>query len=148
MSYQALLETEFGDFEIIRHEEQNNEYQGMLIQTTKDGSTIRTRLAKKTAKKEGYFVAFWEKNDQNTNVAFAEKNSPDFLCMVVIDNDLQGLFVIPKQILGEKGILSRAVRKGKMAARFYPAWCQNLNKTAQKTQSWQLAFFKTIKLED
>lgn len=142
LRYQALLEAEFGGFEIVKYEDQNKEYQGMVIKTAKDGCTIRTRLAKKTEKKEGCFVAFWEKNDQNTNVAFDEKDSPDFLCIVVRDEDLQGLFVIPKQVLVEKGILRSEGTKGKMAVRFYPAWCQTLNKTAQKTQKWQLNFFK------
>lgn len=142
LKYQALLEAEFGAFEIVQYEKQNKEYQGMVIKTAKDGCTIRTRLAKKTEKKEGYFVAFWEKNNQNTNVAFDKKDSPDFLCIVVNDEDLQGLFVIPKQVLVEKGILSSEGIKGKMAVRFYPAWCENLNKTAQKTQKWQVDFFK------
>ncbi|MBF2400424.1 MepB family protein [Listeria seeligeri] len=130
MRYQALLEAEFGAFEIVQYEKQNKEYQGMVIKTAKDGCTIRTRLAKKTEKKEGYFVAF------------DKKDSPDFLCIVVNDEDLQGLFVIPKQVLVEKGILRSEGIKGKMAVRFYPAWCENLNKTAQKTQKWQLDFFK------
>lgn len=148
MKYRALLEAEFGGFEIIRHEDQNNEYQGMVIQTAKDGRIIRTRLAKKTAKKAGYFAAFWEKNNENNNVAYDKKDATDFLCIAVMDIHLQGLFVFPKQVLVEKGIMSSAGAKGKMAVRFYPGWCQNLNNTARKTQDWQLAFFKDYPTEE
>lgn len=148
LRYQELLKAEFGGFEIVQYEDQNKEYRGMLIKKEKNGCIIRARLAKKTDKKEGYFVAFWEKNNQNTNIPYGEKDSLDFLCIVVVDEGAQGLFVIPKQILVEKGVLSSEKLKGKMAVRFYPAWCQNLNKTAQKTQAWQLAFFKDYSTEE
>ncbi|WP_176693875.1 MepB family protein, partial [Listeria monocytogenes] len=33
---------------------------------------------------------------------------------------------------------------------FYPTWCQDLNKTAKKTQAWQQVYFKnySIRKED
>lgn len=148
MTYEELLDEEFGASELIHYENQNKEYRGMLLKTIPKNQIIRTRLAKKTAKKAGYFVAFWEKNNENTNVAYDKKNPADFLCIVVTENHLQGVFVFPKHVLVEKGILRSAGAKGKMAARFYPAWCRDLNKTAQKTQDWQLAFFKDYTTEE
>ncbi|MBW5790619.1 MepB family protein, partial [Listeria monocytogenes] len=118
--------------------------------TAKDGTTIRTRLAKKTDKKAGYFVAFWEKDEFGKNCPFDENDCADFLCIVVIDGDLNGLFVFPRQCLIDKGILTSEASIGKMAARFYPTWCQDLNKIAKKTQAWQQVYFKnySIRKED
>ncbi|MBC8923051.1 hypothetical protein IAI17_35285, partial [Escherichia coli] len=50
MEYEQLLQSELGELEIIREELQNKEYRGMIVKTAKDGTTIRTRLAKKTDK--------------------------------------------------------------------------------------------------
>ncbi|MBF2441708.1 MepB family protein [Listeria innocua] len=150
MEYEQLLQSELGELEIIREELQNKEYRGMIVKIAKDGTMIRTRLAKKTDKKAGYFVAFWEKDELGKNCPFDENDSADFLCIVVIDGDLNGLFVFPRQCLIEKGILTSEVGIGKMAARFYPSWCQDLNKIAKKTQAWQQAYFKnySIRKED
>lgn len=63
MEYEQLLQSELGELEIIREELQNKEYRGMIVKTAKDGTMTRTRLAKKTDKKAGYFVAFWEKDE-------------------------------------------------------------------------------------
>ncbi|MGC3124314.1 MepB family protein, partial [Enterococcus faecalis] len=41
-------------------------------------------------------------------------------------------------------ILKTNQQKCNMAERFYPSWCQNLNKTAKKTQNWQLAYFTDL----
>ncbi|ECL7819264.1 TPA: MepB family protein [Listeria innocua] len=150
MEYEQLLQSELGELEIIREELQNKEYRGMIVKTAKDDTTIRTRLAKKTNKKAGYFVAFWEKDEFGKNCPFNENDSADFLSIVVMDGDLNGLFVFPRECLIEKGILTSEVGIGKMAARFYPSWCQDLNKTAEKTQAWQQVYFKnySIRKED
>ncbi|HFL0276011.1 TPA: MepB family protein, partial [Listeria monocytogenes] len=120
MEYEQLLQNELGELEIIQEELQNKEYRGMIVKTAKDGTTIRTRLAKKTDKKAGYFVAFWEKDEFGKNCPFDENDCADFLCIVVIDGDLNGLFVFPRQCLIDKGILTSEASIGKMAARFYP----------------------------
>lgn len=61
MEYEQLLQSELGELEIIREELQNKEYRGMIVKTAKDGTMTRTRLAKKTDKKAGYFVVFGRK---------------------------------------------------------------------------------------
>lgn len=66
----------------------------------------------------------------------------DELVIVVIDSYNSGLFIIPKEVAVNKRILSTRDSKGKMAMRFYPPWCTNLNKTAQSTQKWQLEYFR------
>ncbi|MBC1344404.1 hypothetical protein HB799_10040 [Listeria welshimeri] len=150
MEYERLLQNELGELEIIQEELQNKEYRGMIVKTAKDGTMIRTRLAKKTDKKAGYFVAFWEKDEFGKNCPFDENDSADFLSIVVIDDDLKGVFVFPRQCLIDEGILTSEAGIGKMAARFYPTWCQDLNKIAKKMQAWQQGYFKnySIRKED
>ena len=53
------------------------------------------------------------------------------LAIVIADQEKQGLFLLPKECLINKNS-QNASTKGKMAARFYPSWCQNLNQTAKK----------------
>lgn len=61
MEYEQLLQNELGELEIIQEELQNKEYRGMIVKTAKDGTTIRTRLAKKTDKKQGTLLLFGRK---------------------------------------------------------------------------------------
>lgn len=98
----------------------------------KDGIMICMCLVKKMDKKVGYFVVFWEKDEFGKNCFFDENDSVDFLCIVVIDDDLNGIFVFLRQCLIEKGILISEVGIGKMVVRFYLMWCQDLNKIVRK----------------
>lgn len=86
-------------------------------------------------------MAFWEKNSSQKNEPFKEENSPELLAICVVDEDNRGVFVIPKKGLVKNNILATTNNKGKMAARFYPSWSDILNKTAKKTQDWQLKYF-------
>lgn len=63
MKSMTLLEKGFGAFEILEYEKWNDAYEGRLIQQIDPAIKIRSRLAKKTPKKEGYFVAFWKKKN-------------------------------------------------------------------------------------
>lgn len=121
MNSLPILEKAVGAITLLSEEKQNAEYEGFLCQVNESQQLIRSRLAKKTPKKEGYFVAFWEKNQEK-----------------------QGLFLLPKECLIQQKILKMHQQKGKMAARFYPSWCQNLNQTAKKTQKWQLTYFTDL----
>lgn len=139
-----ILKDSIGNFEILNYEEQNSEYEGMVIQLANNNKIVRSRLAKKTPKKDGYFVAFWEKDSQNVNRPFSELYSIEELAILINDEDKRGIFLIPKEVAVKNRILSNENQKGKMAMRFYPSWCKNLNSTAQKTQSWQLSYFIEI----
>lgn len=141
-SEKTLINT-FGDFKILQYEEQNKEYEGVIIEIARDKRVIRCRLAKRTPKKEGYFVAFWEKDNSNTNTPFKDISSPDYLAIIIDDDDKKGIFILPKEIAISKGILSTNHKMGKMAMRFYPPWCTKLNNTARKTQQWQNEYFKS-----
>uniref|UniRef100_UPI003F57AB48 MepB family protein n=1 Tax=Terribacillus aidingensis TaxID=586416 RepID=UPI003F57AB48 len=120
-------------------EDHNKDYEGLLIEI--ENKTYRSRLAKATPKKRGYFVVFWEKDENNKNQPYSFSESPDKVIISIIDNDLRGQFIFPKSKLLEKGILSNETIKGKMAIRVYPSWERDLNNTAAQTQKWQQNFF-------
>lgn len=142
MKSQKILFNLLGEFTVQQFEDQNRAYEGAIIEIIKDKQLIRSRLAQKTPKKEGYFVVFWEKDELNVNQPFKANNSPDYLAIVVDDGNQKGLFLIPKQIAVQQKILSTDRQTGKMAMRFYPPWCTNLNNTAKKTKRWQMNYFK------
>lgn len=129
----------------VHEETQNSEYEGGIV--TINGQSYRSRLAKLTPKKVGYFVAFWEKGPNNQNQAFDMANTPDKSIISIIDGDLKGQFVFPKSILIQKGVLRREHAKGKMAMRVYPTWFDQLNTTASQTQKWQGAYFIDLSSE-
>lgn len=127
-------------------EPQNSEYESFTFRV--GGLSFRNRLAKKTPTKKGYFVVFWEKDKQKENHAFSFKESPDFLIINIIDNYHNGLFLFPKSVLLKHKILSGFQSKGKMGIRVYPIWENNLNKTAIKTQKWQLEYFLDLSIRN
>ena len=127
------------NIEQISEESQNSVYEGFRFRLK--SKTYRSRLAKKTPTKKGYFVAFWGKDSQGKNKPFDYDSSPDFLIINMIDSDNKGQFVFPKAILAQKKILVSPNSKGKMALRIYPDWIKELNKTALKTQQWQKSHF-------
>lgn len=129
----------------IKVEQQNAAYEGTYFEL--NGHQYRSRLAKMTPKKKGYFVVFWEKDDKNQNQPYEFADSPDKLIISVIDGHLQGQFIFPKSILLEKGILSGPNQTGKMATRVYPIWVKDLNPSAQKTQNWQVPYFIDLSSE-
>ena len=134
MKMTDILHRYYGDFDLINEKwKDDQEYK-------------RCRLAKKTPKKEGYFTVFWKKDQNNNNVPYTNEDLGDELVIVVIDSYNSGLFIIPKEVAVNKRILSTRDSKGKMAMRFYPPWCTNLNKTAQSTQKWQLEYFRSYKI--
>jgi len=103
--------------------------------------TYRSRRAKKTPNKKGYFVVFWVKDENNKNRPYTYEESADKLIITIMDADKKGQFIIPKEVLLKKHIISHNNIKGKMAMRVYPSWEANLNKTAAQTQNWQQDYF-------
>ncbi|UBV34144.1 MepB family protein [Staphylococcus xylosus] len=117
----------------------NAEYESCTFQA--DKQTFRSRIAKKTPNKQGYFVVFWTKDHENKNRPFTYNESCDKLIITVIDESHKGLFIFPKDVLAQQNIIANGAKKGKMAMRIYPTCEQKLNQTAIKTQSWQLNYF-------
>lgn len=143
LSFDILKKT-FGEFKALKEERWNADYEGILIKTVDSNQFIRSRLAKKTSKKAGYFTVFWMKNKQYQNVPYTDVTSPELLAIVIHDENRKGIFLIPKDIAIKKNILTSQHTKGKMAMRFYPTWCSQLNKTALATQKWQVKYFTDL----
>lgn len=129
----------------LHEEKQNADYEGHTF--SMNHQTYRSRLGKKTPKKNGYFVAFWEKNPANQNQAFDFEASPENLLIVIKDENNIGFFNFPKSVLEQKKILRTKTQPGKMAIRLYPIWETDLNPTAQKTQNWQVPYFTNLSKE-
>lgn len=123
----------------IQFENQNRDYDGVKFRI--GDVSFRGRLAKLTPKKKGYFVAFWEKDSDGNNQAFHFSNSPEKVIISIVDNELSGQFVFPKEVLLKKNILKSQASVGKMAIRVYPSWETDLNPSAFKTQKWQTKYF-------
>lgn len=126
----------------IEAEELNKEYEGMCFDI--QSVSYRSRLAKKTPTKKGYFVVFWTKDEFGKNRPFTREETKDKLIVLIDDGDKQGQFIFPKAILEQKGIVTSPTKKGKMAMRVYPSWEDNLNAQATQTQKWQSEFFIRI----
>lgn len=126
------------DIDIV-DEQYNQDYEALTFSL--NGKTYKSRLAKKTPTKAGYFVTCWTKDENNRNQPYSIDTFTDYLIIIVIDEELNGYFLFPRKLLKEKGILSSSEQKGKMAFRVYPRWCEHLNKTAEQTQKWQCKYF-------
>lgn len=136
---QLIVQLGFEEITNIKTETQNSEYEGTRFNLNQ--YSYRSRLAKLTSKKAGYFVVFWEKDANNKNQPYSFLESPDKVIVSVLDNEKIGQFVFPKVVLHKQGILRSETSKGKMAIRVYPTWEKELNPSAMKTQKWQSAYF-------
>lgn len=123
----------------LTEEKYNQDYEALTFSFKEE--TYQSRLAKKTPTKAGYFVTCWTKDENNCNQPYSKGAFADYLMIIVIDEELSGYFLFPRELLVEKGILTTFEHKGKMAFRVYPKWCNQLNKTAGQTQKWQCKYF-------
>ncbi|HDP4391380.1 TPA: MepB family protein [Staphylococcus aureus] len=123
----------------LTEEKYNQDYEALTFSFKEE--TYQSRLAKKTPTKAGYFVTCWTKDENNCNQPYSKEAFADCLMIIVIDEELSGYFLFPRELLVEKGILTTFEHKGKMAFRVYPKWCNQLNKTAGQTQKWQCKYF-------
>ncbi|HGZ4925862.1 TPA: MepB family protein [Staphylococcus aureus] len=123
----------------LTEEKYNQDYEALTFSFKEE--TYQSRLAKKTPTKSGYFVTCWTKDEDNYNRPYKIEEFADYLIVAVIDDELNGCFLFPRELLVEKGILASSKYQGKMAFRVYPKWCNQLNKTAGQTQKWQCKYF-------
>lgn len=126
--------------ESLQKEKHNEKYKaGTFILNSR---SVRFRLAKITPKKNGQFVAFWEKDHTGKNQAIHFSASPDLVVIHCFGNNQQeGQFVFPREVLLKKKILRDDSRKGKMGMRVYPSWDIPQSPQALKTQLWQNKYF-------
>lgn len=124
----------------IREEAQNADYGAGIFQL--NSKSVRFRVAKITPNKNGQFVSFWEKDENNKNQPYTYDHATDLLVINTFANSNRfGQFVFPKDVLEQQDILKTATTKGKMAIRVYPSWDEPTSKQAINTQKWQLDYF-------
>lgn len=109
-----------------------------------DNCRILFRVGKVTPIKIGQFVTLWKRIGNSPIMPYDVADLFDFFVVTVRFHECFGLFVFPKDILYEKGIISKHAKGGKRAMRLYPAWDIADNAQAKKTQAWQLKYFIAI----
>lgn len=105
---------------------------------------IKFRTAKITPTKMGQFVVLWKRIESGPILPFDLTDPFDFVIVSVRSSQRFGQFIFPKNILYEKGVISKEGMGGKRAIRVYPPWDITDNQQAQKTQNWQLLYFFEI----
>ncbi|MUH35480.1 MepB family protein [Zobellia amurskyensis] len=124
-------------------EQESKEYSACKFKL--GANTIICRNAKITPKKVGQFVTFWKRIENGPISPFEEQDAFDYFIINVCKGDLLGQFVIPKEVLVKKGIISTQKKEGKRGFRVYPPWDKVTSKQATMTQKWQLLYFHEAK---
>jgi hypothetical protein len=106
--------------------------------------TIKFRVAKITPTKIGQFVTFWKRIGCGPIMPYNMNDSFDLLVVSVRNAQHFGQFVFPKDMLWQKGFVSKDEKDGKRAMRVYPPWDITNSLQAKKTQAWQLLYFFEI----
>lgn len=106
--------------------------------------SIKFRIAKTTPTKIGQFVTLWKRSKAGPIAPFDLSDKIDFFIISTRKGKRLGLFIFPKAVLCEHGIVSNKTTEGKRAIRVYPSWDKTESKQAQKTQKWQLNYFLEI----
>ncbi|MCX5206232.1 MepB family protein [Streptomyces sp. NBC_00237] len=108
---------------------------------TLDGRAVRFRVAKTTPTKVGQFVTVWQRSDEGPIRPFDADDGVDLFVISSRDDVGFGQFVFPREVLCERGIVSRDGSGGKRGFRVYPPWVTTTNRQARSTQAWQADFF-------
>ena len=125
--------------ENIKEDSESKEYGACSFEM--NGKKIIFRIGKITPTKVGQFVTFWKRIGKSPIMPYDMSDDFDFLVVSVGDKNRYGQFVFPKDVLYEKGIISKNSLGGKRAMRIYPAWDVTDNPQARRTQAWQLNYF-------
>lgn len=106
--------------------------------------SILFRAAKITPTKIGQFVTLWKRKAAGPIQPYDECDKIDYFIISCQKDNHLGQFVFPKSVLIAQKVLSKRGKGGKRAIRVYPPWDIPTSSQAQKTQSWQLAYFIKI----
>jgi len=105
---------------------------------------IKFRVGKIAPTKIGQFITFWKRIGSGPIVPYDMSDAIDFFVVSVRKDEKCGQFVFPKEILWEKGYISKEGVGGKRAIRVYPPWDTTESDQAQRTQAWQLLYYFEI----
>ena len=141
--YLARIKQIYNKFAIsisaFRLEKESSDYHACNFKL--NGKSIIYRSAKITPTKIGQFVAIWKRNENGLTAPFHTNDDFDFFVVTTLNGKHSGQFIFPKSELFTRGIISGENALGKRGIRVYPPWDLTVNKTAKKTQDWQLTYF-------
>lgn len=121
-------------------EEQNSDYESATVMLGEDRWRMRT--ARVTPKKQGAFVAVWQREVNGETGPFASDEGVAGLMVFVRDEQHGlGMFRFTSTHLEQLGITRSATKPGKRGFRVYPSWCTGLNTQAARTQRAQVPAF-------
>ena len=106
--------------------------------------SITFRVAKITPTKIGQFVTLWKRIGRGPIMPYDTTDLIDLFVVSVRNGAHFGQFIFPKEVLWQKGFVSKDGKGGKRAMRVYPPWDITDNKQAIKTQKWQVPYFFEI----
>lgn len=127
---------------LIELDTESKEYGACTLQI--NNMLVKFRVGKITPTKIGQFVTLWKRIGKGPIQPYDTTDPFDLFIVSVRDNLHFGQFVFPKEVLYEKGVLSKNGLGGKRAIRIYPPWDKPDNSQAQKSQYWQLNYFFEI----
>ena len=105
---------------------------------------IKFRVAKITPTKVGQFVTIWKRIENGPIMPFDLADNIDLFIVSVRNDKNFGQFIFPKDVLWQKGFVSKDGKGGKRAMRVYPPWDITESPQAKRTQAWQLLYFLDI----
>ncbi|MFG3257251.1 MepB family protein [Streptomyces sp. NPDC048172] len=117
---------------------------------TLDGRSVRFRVARTTPTKVGQFVTVWLRSEEGPIRPFDVSDGVDLFVVSSRDGDGFGQFVFPREVLCERGIVSRGGPGGpggKRGFRVYPPWVTTTSRQARSTQAWQVDHFFDLGLD-
>ena len=106
---------------------------------------IKFRVAKITPTKIGQFVTLWKRIAMGPIMPYDVTDAVDLFIVSVRNAHNFGQFIFPKDVLWQKGFVSKDGKGGKRAMRVYPPWNAASSLQAEKTQAWQLLYFIEIR---
>lgn len=130
--------------QVSQYEPDSESHDYMACSFELNGKKIIFRKGKITPTKVGQFVTFWKREGAGPIMPFDFEDSFDSFMVFVKAENKEGLFLFPKSVLLEKGILSLKGKGGKRAFRLYPPWDKADNAQAKKSQAWQLGYFNLL----
>ncbi|MFK8036930.1 MAG: MepB family protein [Crocinitomicaceae bacterium] len=116
-------------------ESESQDYEAAQFEV--NGSHVIYRKAKQTPKKKGQFVTYWKRLKTSVIAPFHESDGFDFYIITVQSDWGEGVFIFPKNVLIDQGIVSTSNKEGKRGFRVHIPFETDLNKQAVKTQAWQ-----------
>ncbi|MEW1635256.1 MepB family protein [Streptomyces sp. NPDC093801] len=109
-----------------------------------DGRSVRFRVAKTTPTKAGQFVTVWQRSEDGPIRPFDADDGVDLFVISCRVDDHFGQFVFPREVLCERGVVSRNGSGGKRGFRVYPPWVTTAGRQARSTQAWQVQYFLSL----